>query len=238
MLPYHYTAFSRENKAGNCKFFMIATRFIAHNTREEVKNVKKTLLTLSVLALSCLLTGCKSASDMTTATSQPTNTASPTPNVTTVAPQTNAPMDGMMDDAQGMIDGAADVLVPDGTVIPESTGVTSMDKAKRIIDQIEDELERLSEVDDAEVVIAGNKAAVAIEFDDQYKTGLDDRLRKIIKERIDSVVSGISTVAITADNTVKDAIESLGDRLDTMSDMAALQSDLDAIIKKINGMNA
>ena len=210
---------------------MIATRFIAHNTREEVKNVKKTLMTLSVLALSCLLTGCKSASDMTTATSQPTNTASPTPNVTTVAPQTNAPMDGMTD-------GATDVLVPDGTVIPESTGVTSMDKAKRIIEQIEDELERLSEVDDAEVVIAGNKAAVAIEFDGQYKTGLDDRLRKIIKERIDSVVSGISTVAITADNTVKDAIESLGDRLDTMSDMAALQSDLDAIIKKINGMNA
>ena len=217
---------------------MIATRFIAHNTREEVKNVKKTLMTLSVLALGCLLTGCKSASDMTTATSQPTNTASPTVSATTVVPQTTAPMDGMMDNAQGMIDGAADVLVPDGTVIPESTGVTSMDKAKRIIEQIEDELERLSEVDDAEVVIAGNKAAVAIEFDDQYKTGLDDRLRKIIKERIDSVVSGISTVAITADNTVKDAIESLGDRLDTMSDMAALQSDLDAIIKKINGMNA
>ena len=47
---------------------MIATRIIAHNTREEVKNVKKTLMTLSVLALSCMLTGCKSATDMTTAT--------------------------------------------------------------------------------------------------------------------------------------------------------------------------
>ena len=221
---------------------MIATRIIAHNTREEVKNVKKTLMTLSVLALSCLLTGCKSATDMTTATSQPTNTASPTPNVTAVAPQTTdtmeGAMDGMMDDAENMIDGAADVLVPGSTVIPESTGVTTMDKAKRVIEQIEEELERLSEVDDAEVVIAGNKAAVGIEFDDQYQAGLDDRLRKVIRDRIGSVVSGISTVAITADETVMDAIESLGERLETMSDMASLQSDLDAIIRKINGMSA
>jgi len=200
--------------------------------------VKKTLLTLSVLALFAMLTGCKSATDMTTATSQPTNTMSPTPNVTAVTPQTTPPMDGMMDDAEGMLDGAADVIMPDATVIPESTGVTSTDKARRVIEQIEDELERLSEVDDAEVVIAGNKAAVGLEFDDQYKSGLDERLRKIVKERIDGVISGISTVAITADEAVMDAIESLGERLDTMSDMAALESDLDAIIRKINGMNA
>ena len=225
---------------------MIATPLPAHNSREEVKNVKKTLLTLSALALACTLGGCKSATDMTTATSQPTNTASPTPNVTTVAPQTtdtmdgtaNGMVDGMMDDAEGMIDNATDALIPDSTVIPESTGVTSMDKAKRVIEQIEEELERLSEVDDAEVIIAGNKAAVGIEFDDQYKTGLDDRLRKVIKERIDGVVSGISTVAITADETIMDAIDSLGERLETMSDMAALQSDLDAIIKKINAAHA
>ena len=82
---------------------MIATRIIAHNSREEVKNVKKTLMTLSVLALSCMLTGCKSATDMTTATSQPTNTASPTPNVTAVAPQTTNTIEGAMD---GMMDGA------------------------------------------------------------------------------------------------------------------------------------
>jgi hypothetical protein len=131
-----------------------------------------------------------------------------------------------------------DGILPGSTMIPESTGVTSMDKAKRVIEQIEDELERLSEVDDAEVVIAGNKAAVGLEFDDQYKAGVDDRLRKIVKERIDSVISGISTVAVTADKGIMDAIESLGERLDTMADMSALENDLDAIIRKINGANA
>ena len=202
--------------------------------------MKKIQLTLCTLSLLALLSGCKSAPDMVTATEQPTSTASPTasPGATTVLPDATNTIDSM-DPTAGM-DGlnGADGVLPNATLIPESTGVTTMDKAKRVIEQIEEELERLSEVDDAEVVIAGNKAAVGIEFDDQYKAGLDDRLRKIIKERIDSVISGISTVAITADETVTDAIESLGERLDTMSDMAALQSDLDAIIRKINGAQA
>lgn len=213
--------------------------------------MKKTLLTLSALALAMLMSSCSTKDDMSMATSEPTASTSPSasPNVTTVMPgNTDNMVDGMLDGTNdgmtnGMTDGAnggngVDSMLPGSTTIPESTGVTSMDKAKRVIEQIEDELERLSEVEDAEVVIAGNKAAVGVEFDDQYKAGLDDRMRGIIKERIDSVIGGISTVAITADEGVTDAIESLGERLDTMGDMTALQSDLDAIIKKINGMNA
>ena len=197
--------------------------------------MKKTLLTLSALSLALMLGSCRAKQDMTSATSQPTTSASPT-----ASPQTTMIVPGTTDGTTDTMDGAnaLDGVLPDSTMIPESTGVTSMDKAKRVIEQIEDELERLSEVDDAEVIIAGNKAAVALEFDDQYKAGVDDRLRKIIKERIDGVISGISTIAVTADNGIMDAIESLGERLDTMSDMNALESDLDAIIRKINGTNA
>jgi hypothetical protein len=207
--------------------------------------VKKTLLTLSALSLALMLGSCRAKQDMTSATSQPTTSASPTasPQVTMIAPGMTEGTTDTMDGADGMgnmTDGAngMDGILPGSTMIPESTGVTSMDKAKRVIEQIEDELERLSEVDDAEVVIAGNKAAVGLEFDDQYKAGVDDRLRKIVKERIDSVISGISTVAVTADKGIMDAIESLGERLDTMADMTALENDLDAIIRKINGANA
>ncbi|MBR6667050.1 MAG: YhcN/YlaJ family sporulation lipoprotein [Clostridia bacterium] len=200
--------------------------------------MNKTLMTLCVLSLVLTLGSCRSKNDMSSATSDPMPTmqATTSPNVTTVLPQATGIIDGMMDGMDGANDGTG--TLPDSTVIPESTGVTSMDKARRVIEDIEDELERLSEVEDAEVVIAGRKAAVGIEFDDQYQAGLDDRLRKIIKERIDSVISGITTVAITADADIRDAIEALGDRLDTMSDMAALESDLDAIIRKINGVNA
>lgn len=207
--------------------------------------MKKTLLTLSALSLALMLGSCRAKQDMTSATSQPTTSASPTasPQVTMIAPGMTEGTTDTMDGADGMdniTNGAngMDGILPGSTMIPESTGVTSMDKAKRVIEQLEDELERLSEVDDAEVVIAGNKAAVGLEFDDQYKAGVDDRLRKIVKERIDSVISGISTVAVTADKGIMDAIESLGERLDTMADMTTLENDLDAIIRKINGANA
>lgn len=197
--------------------------------------MKKILLILSALSLALMLGSCKKTNDMANATSQPSSSPSASPDVTTVLPGATNDMNGM----DGMEGGnGVDSVLPGATLIPESTGVTSMDKARRVIEQIEEELERLSEVDDAEVVIAGNRAAVGLEFDDQYQGGIDDRLRKIVQERIDSVISGISSVAITADETIVDAIESLGERLETMSDMNALESDLDAIIKKINGASA
>lgn len=203
--------------------------------------MKKTLLILSAMSLALALGSCRAKQDMTSATSQPTTSASPTssPMVTTIAPNMTEGTTDTMDPTNGM-DGSngTDGVLPGSTMIPESTGVTSMDKARRVVEQIEDELERLSEVEDAEVVIAGNKAAVALAFDDQYQAGIDDRLRKIIKERIDGVIAGISTVAITADEGIMDSIESLGERLDTMADMHVLESDLDAIIRKINGSNA
>ncbi len=198
--------------------------------------MKKTLL---VLLSALFLTGCTTGADMTTITSEPT--ASPTMQPTTVPTaqptdgMTDGAMDSTMDGIMDGVDGMTDGLTPGtmSTDVPESTGVTSIRKVENIIEQVEDELERLSEVDDAQVILAGNKAAVALEFDDQYKAGIDDRLRGIVKERIDSVISGISTIAITADETLMDAIEALGDSLSSVSDMAALQRDVDALIKKI-----
>ena len=190
--------------------------------------MKKTLLTLTLLASALTLCACATTTDMATATTPP---------------GTTQPVMDMLPTATGVIPQTTDDMMPDilpdptssSTTVPESTGVTSMDKVRRAVEQIEDELERLSEVDDAQVVIAGNRAAVALEFDDQYKGGIDQRLRDIVQERIDSVISGVTDVAITADATLMDALDTLGERLTTMSDMNALQSDLDAIIRKITG---
>ena len=104
--------------------------------------MKKMLLTLTALSLTLTLTSCKSAKDMVTATSEPTSTASTTPNVTTVLPGATNGVDSMIDGMDGMMDGTngVDGMLPDSTIIPESTGVTSMDKARRVIEQIEEEL--------------------------------------------------------------------------------------------------
>lgn len=198
--------------------------------------MKRILLSLTLAAGTLAMTACTTGPDMTAATNTPpaaTATVEPIPDVTEVLPGTGMDVTDSTTDMQD--DGMA---FPNATNMPESTGVTSMDKARRAIEQIEDELERLSEVDDAQVVIAGNKAAVALEFDDQYRGGVDDRLRGIVKERIESVISGISTIAVTADSAIMDALESLGDRLEGTADMTALQNDLDAVIRKIENARA
>lgn len=189
--------------------------------------MKKTLLTLTVLA-ALSATGCTSGPDMTAATStpQPTSTTAPTMTPTDPVPGLTEGMD-----MPGM-ESAPEL--PMTTTLPESMGVTSTDKARRAIEQIEEELERLSEVEEAEVVIAGNKAAVALEFDDKYRGGVDDRLRGIVKERISGVINGVSSIAITTDGALKEALEALGERVESAADMTAVQADLDAIIRKIN----
>lgn len=117
--------------------------------------------------------------------------------------------------------------------VPEARGVTSVTNARKAIEQIEDELERLSEVTDAQVVVAGNTAAVALEFDKQYLGGIDDRLVTMVKERIKGVVSGVDNVIVTQDTNIYDQLEKLGDRLDDASDMADIQTELDAIVNRI-----
>ena len=196
--------------------------------------MKKTLLTLTLLTGALSMTACTTATDMVTATNSPVPTVSATEYATDFPQQ--LPMEtGMLPQVQDGTNEMLEGMTGQPTAVPEATGVTSMEKARRVVEQIEDELERLSEVDDAQVVIAGNKAAVALEFDDQYQGGIDDRLRGIVKERIDSVISGVTDVSITSDATIMDALETLGERLETMSDMTALQSDLDAIIRRIEG---
>ncbi|MBR3764132.1 MAG: YhcN/YlaJ family sporulation lipoprotein [Clostridia bacterium] len=198
--------------------------------------MKKTLLTLALMAGALTLSSCAAKPDMTTATNPPAATQGTTtfpdmlPSATGVLPQVQ---DGMNEMLEGMTGSPTSTTSPTST--PEATGVTSMETARRVVEQIEDELERLSEVDDAEVVLAGNRAVVGLEFDDQYQGGIDERLRGIVRERIAGVISGVTDIVITADAAIMDEIETLGDRLKTMSDMSALQSDLDAIVRKIGG---
>lgn len=185
-------------------------------------NVKKTHLLLMLTLSATLLASCSVGEPDVTAT-QPLPSYLPTE---TLNPNTVLPGLG------------EDILLPDGEMNTpldrEAAGVTSMDKARRVIEQLEEELERLSEVKEAHVIIAGNKAAVALALDDQYKAGIDDRFRKIIRERIDGVIGGIDTVALTTDKSVMDALEALQDRLDSVSDMSSLQAELDKILQTMN----
>lgn len=197
--------------------------------------MKKAMIPMLLLALMLTFTSC-------TRKEEPAPTASPTASPTATDTPMTSPdimIDEMlpdMTDDPGM--GTDDPLTPSASAVPEAQGVTTVSDARKAIENIEDELERLSEVDDAQVVIAGNDAAVALEFDSQYQGGIDDRLREIVKERIGSVISGVNNIAITTDKTLMEQLETLGDRLEGAADMADIQNELNAIINKITSAKA
>ncbi|MBP3453481.1 MAG: YhcN/YlaJ family sporulation lipoprotein [Clostridia bacterium] len=194
--------------------------------------MKKALIPLCLLAILLTFSGCASKEE-------PMVTASPTASPTATTNPTDSPAEALDDMLPDMTTDAGDEpLTPTASEQPAAQGVTSVSDARKAIEDIEDELERLSEVDEAQVVIAGNDAAVALEFDSQYQGGIDDRLREIIKERIGSVISGVNNIAITSDATLRDQLETLGDRLEGAADMADIQNELNAIINKINAAKA
>lgn len=188
--------------------------------------MKRNFLPIILAVALAALTSCA-------ADAQPMQTVSPT------LPATQAPMP-LPDTNNGT--GMDDALTPGGTAAPEgdpglgapeAQGVTSVTNARKAMEQIEDELERLSEVTDAQVVVAGNTAAVALQFDKQYQGGVDARLEKMVQERIKGVVSGITKVAVTQDTNVFDQLDKLGERMETASDMATIQSDLEDIVSRL-----
>lgn len=185
---------------------------------------------LLVLTLGALTACACSADTAPMVTMQPSNQPAISPSPTTIVEDTMP--DGMMD---GMTtDGTTqDGTTQDGAASPAAQGVTNVTNARKAMEQIEDELERLSEVNDAQVVLAGNTAAVALTFDKQYMGGIDERLENMVKERIKGVVTGVDNVAVTQDTNLFDQLEKLGDRLDDASDMADIQTELDAIVTRI-----
>ena len=197
--------------------------------------MKKALIPMILASLLLTLSSC-SRKDEPMATNTPTS--SPT---ATTSPMTSpgAMVDEIIPDMAGdPATGSTEPLTPTASEQPAAQGVTTVNDARKAIEDIEDELERLSEVDDAQVVIAGKNAAVALDFEPEYQGSVDDRLREIVKERIGSVISGVENIAITTDKAIMEQLETLGDRLEGAADMADIQNELNAIINKISAAKA
>lgn len=177
--------------------------------------MKKTriLLVLSAMGLA-LMTGCTSSADTLPSPSPSASTMpSNTPMVSLGPTASMAPDAGMSTD---------DALVPSSGTVASSgttqtntpTGVNSVEEAERVSDSVSDEVEKLSELDDAEAVVAGNIALVGVEYDAQYQGGMTDRLKKMIEERVDMVNKTITTVHVTDNAEQMRKIAQLREKLD------------------------
>lgn len=98
---------------------------------------------------------------------------------------------------------------------PEATngGVTTVEDAQRVSDQVSEEVEKLSELKTAEALVVGNIAMVGVRYDAQYQEGLTDRLKEMVVERAQAVDKSLSVVHVRDDAETYEKLLELRERL-------------------------
>ena len=187
--------------------------------------MKKKLGTLMVLSVACmgLFSACTSNAD---AVPNPAPTANTAGKVTTAPMVTTSP------------EATMDVMpMPTASADPTTVGAAStVADAKRISQRVEDEVDKLSEVDDAEAVVIGNIALVGVSYDGQYQGGMTDRLKKMITERVEMTDKAITAVHVTDDPMLYKSIDELNSMMDDVNaSFETLQTRALEIAAKLTG---
>ena len=187
--------------------------------------MKKAIVTLLCVIMAALtLGGCAANASGTTATAAPIVTNSPMATMqsaATIAPETSPATNGGLMGTNDMNSAAPAGMTPA--------------QAGRLAEQIADEVERISEVSDAEVVVSDERVLVAVEFEDQYNAGLDDRMKKMITEAVQKVDSSLTEISITDDNTLYGQVKGLGQRLAKATGLDELADDFGDLWDRITG---
>ena len=198
-----------------------------------------------ILALLCIvmagmvLSGCAArTASGTTATAAPVMTYSPMAttnapaNGATVSPEMSPDMNNgaAMGAQTGTTAGAAN-----GTGMNGNSAMTPA-QAGRLAEQIAEAVERISEISDAEVVIdSGSRVLVAVEFEDQYQAGLDERMKQMIVQAVQKVDDGLTDIEITDDDTLYGQVKGLGERLANATGLDELADDFGDLWDRITG---
>ena len=190
--------------------------------------MKKGILTLLCVAMAALaLGGCAANASGTTATAAPIVTNSPMTTMqpaATIAPETSPAMDGGLMGTNDM----------NGTNTAAPAGMTPA-QAGRLAEQIAESVERISEINDAEAVVSNERVLVAVEFEDQYNAGLDDRMKQMITEAVQKVDSSLTEISITDDDTLYGQVKGLGQRLAKATGLDELADDFGDLWDRITG---
>lgn len=175
--------------------------------------MKRILILLAVTLMSlALFTACTSNADTMPQTS-PTTSAAPSAAPTMEPAATMDPNISMSPAATQGTAGVGGMDTAPTTETMNNGGINTIEDARRISEQIAEEVEKLSEIDDAEAVVAGNIALVAIEYDDQYQGGLTDRLKDMITERVETIDKAVTSVHVTDSKEMYATVKELGKSL-------------------------
>ena len=120
-----------------------------------------------------------------------------------------------------------------GSVMPGMGGITSLEDAQKKSEEMEDAIGKLSEVDDAYVVAIDTRALVGVKYNSQYQGQTDDRMKKMILARIQTVDKAVTGVAVSSEEDQVKKIQSLAENLDSATSLSAISSQAEDLMNQI-----
>ena len=177
------------------------------------------LLLLFTLVSALLLTGCASSAD---------TLPSPTPGATNM-------LDNLMPDMAATTANPTDgtSAQPDASAGPAANGERTLEDTQKASQAMEEAVEKLSEVDDAYVVTVGDTALVGLKFTSQYKGEMDDRLKKMVLTRVQTVDKTVTKAAVTDNAALAAGIEALAETLKGASSLDDVNDKAEEILQKL-----
>lgn len=187
--------------------------------------MKRTLLLLLLTVWMALaLTGCSSSADTEPSVSPGLgNMATASPLLPSNVPQST---DG------GLLGDLGEKL--DNMTGRNDNGLTTAEDALSASKELRDAVQKLTEVDTAVAVAAGNTALVGVTLDSNYKGGVDDRLRAMVLDRAQAIHPGITAVAVTADTKAMEEITALYQMLQSGSPYTTVKANADTLAEGLD----
>ena len=184
------------------------------------------LLLLLTVAAAALLTGCASNAD--TLPSPTPGTGNGNGLIQPLIPDMNS-NNGSATGNPGMATGT-----PMGTADPLNNGNTpTAEDAKQASQAMKEAVMKLSEVDEAWVVPMNDTALVGVKFDSQYQGGVDDRMKKMVLTRVQSVDKAVTKVAVTDNAALVTGIQALAETLKGASALDDVNAKAEDMIKQL-----
>lgn len=185
---------------------------------------------LCMIAAGMLMTGCAAGNASgTTATTSPKTTDAPMA-AATIAPTmqaTSQPLTG-------------NTMEPDNLMGAQAGAASRMTPAQsgKLAEQISEAVERISEIDEAQTVVTDDRVLVAVKFNEQYKAGLDDRMKETITKTVQETDEKLANVKIqiTDDDTLYGQVKGLGERVAKATGLDELADDFGDLWDRITDM--
>ena len=177
------------------------------------------LLLLATLLAAFALTGCSSSADTEPSVSPGLN------NMATASPLLPSNIPQATD--SGLLGDLGEKL--DGMTGRNDAGLTTSEDALKASKELRDAVQKLTEVDTAVAVAAGNTALVGLKLDSNYRGQVDDRLRGMVLDRAQAIHPGITSVAVTTDEKAMEEIKALYQMLQSGSPYTTVKANADTL---------